>query len=82
MAEWNHNVCERCWFTDDALQTNEDGTFRRPTQVRENQGICCLCGVPTVSGIYIRRQAEECLCRGDHEHPEKWSPILDVAVEP
>lgn len=76
MPEWNHNLCERCWFTgpEGAL---EDGRFRMPVRTKtEHTDICCRCGVPTVTGIFVRAPETELLCRGDHQHPEKWSPLI------
>lgn len=84
MAEWTHNVCERCWFTTHELSHHPDGGFRMPSRVNRADSppdICCMCGTPTVSGIYIRRDENELLCQGDHEHPERWSPLVERPVE-
>jgi hypothetical protein len=80
MAEWTHNLCERCWFTNRKYSAHESGGFRQPTRVNDQNDICCLCGVPTVSGIYVRANQSEMLCKGDHEHPDKWSPLLGEPV--
>lgn len=45
---WTQPVCERCWFTEQP--------DRRPTQLTASDvERCCLCGLPTVAGIYVRR---------------------------
>lgn len=52
---WNQPLCERCWFTE---QPN-----RRPVQSvgdKEYVDQCCMCGWPTVAGIFIRRHPDEC----------------------
>lgn len=77
MSGWNHNLCERCWFTgpEGALT---DGRFREPVRAKDTTGVCCHCGTPTVSGIFVRRRPTDSnlLCQGDHEHPEVWSPYI------
>lgn len=78
MAEWTHNVCERDWFSTHELSHHESGGFRLPTQGAGMPSICCMCGTPTVSGIYIRMNENELLCKGDHEHPERWSPMVQL----
>lgn len=80
MANWTHNVCERCWFGS-PRGLLPDGRFRMPTQIRypdedRTGDICCVCGTPTVSGIYVREDAEELLCKGNHESPDQWSPFI------
>lgn len=82
MSEWTHNVCERCWFTTHDLSHHEGGGFRLPvTTVKDAcADVCCMCGgTPTISGIYIRRPPGEMLCKGQHEHPEVWSPLVERA---
>jgi hypothetical protein len=46
---WTQPSCEICW-----LERNPD---RRPTTLKEpfrETEICCFCGEPTRSGIYVR----------------------------
>jgi hypothetical protein len=71
VAEWTHNLCEHCWFDGPGY----DGTrFLKPAgQVKESDDVCCSCGCPTFTGIYIRQEESELLCKGDHDHPERWS---------
>lgn len=76
MAEWTHNFCERCWFSS-PFAAHESGGFRLPSRVKAETGdVCCSCGSPTVSGIYVRRDETTLLCKGDHEHPDRWSPFI------
>lgn len=85
MAEWTHNICERDWFADRKYSAHESGGFRMPSRILDpdggdHNGICCVCGVPTVSGIYIREDEKELTCKGDHENPDKWSPFLGMKL--
>ena len=54
---WNQPICERCWFMENPA--------RRPVQFTGGMGgeyvaRCCMCGDPTVAGIFIRRHPDEC----------------------
>lgn len=67
MAEWTHNICEKCWF--------EREPERFPVQVkREPNDLlvdnCCFCGTVKVTRIYVRHDPKDAalLCGG--EHPE------------
>lgn len=81
MGWGSHNLCERCWF-DSPEGGLADGRFRQPTKVLDGGDVCCACGTPTISGIYVRRQAETLLCNGNHTHPEVWSPKIARRVGP
>jgi len=85
MSEWTHNICERDWFMSPRFSAHESGGFRMPHQIRDPDGqamngICCMCGVPTVSGIFVRADEKSMRCQGDHEHPDMWSPFLGKSV--
>lgn len=82
MTEWTHNICESCFFRSEE-GAHPDGGFRLPVRMTEPPpGVCCGCGSPTVSGIYVRKRETELLCRGNHLHPEEWSPLIRDAANP
>jgi hypothetical protein len=80
MTEWTHNICERDWYIG-SHGVLENGVFREPTRAKDTAGVCCVCGAPTVSGIFIRADEKYLRCRGDHDHPERWSPIIGGVSE-
>jgi hypothetical protein len=48
-SDWNHNICNECW--------NKLHPGVQPHRVKLRKGIallCCWCGFPTQSGIYVR----------------------------
>ena len=48
---WTQPVCEKCW--------EKEYGERVPTKLLSPEVECCaLCGVPTSSGIYIRRDPQ------------------------
>ncbi len=52
-SQWNQPICEACWFAEQPE--------RRPTQIMGPEvEQCCMCGWPTVAGIFIRRHPAEC----------------------
>lgn len=77
MAEWNHRICERCYFDgapgasnlDTPLGVMPDGvTYRNPVRIIDGETlVCCFCGLLTVAGIRVRRHENAVLCLGDHE---------------
>ena len=70
-----HNICERDWFVG-PHGVLPDGAFRKPVRVKDKSDVCCYCGTPTVSGIYVRDDDAHTLCGGEHERPELWSPVI------
>lgn len=60
MSKWNHSVCEACWF-----DANPD---RIPVRVPDSdRRLCCLCGKPTISGIYVRHDPAKLNCHHDED---------------
>lgn len=60
MAEWTHSICEVCWL---ALNPQ-----REPIRMKDAQSeTCCKCGKEHATGIYMRANPEEMLCKGIHE---------------
>jgi hypothetical protein len=53
-VNWNQPICERCWFTE-----HPDRMPLQYVGVREYCEQCCMCGHPTVAGIYIRRHPND-----------------------
>lgn len=56
MAQWTHNVCQSCY----------QGLYpgRQPVTMRVPQAeVCCFCGQPTTSGIYVRYNPAELSCK-------------------
>jgi len=48
-SDWTHNICWGCW--------RKRNPGQRPVQVKLLDSmalICCWCGIPTQSGIYVR----------------------------
>lgn len=49
-------ICERCWINDNTTIEPDGVTIRRPALIGHPEiERCCLCGEPTVVGIYTRR---------------------------
>lgn len=47
MAQWTHPICTICW--------SDRNPGRDPVRVKDAViEVCCYCGLPTASGIYIR----------------------------
>lgn len=90
MAEWNHRICERCWF-DSAKSEHPSmpGAFRMPVRVKDwgpeddedkvQPGLCCYCGGLTITGIFTRQNQDEVLCQGRHEESQ-WHEWARVAL--
>ena len=61
MSSWTHAICSDCW------DKREPG---RPAPRLGEPGpaeICCFCGLPTASGIYVRDDPATVKCAGQHE---------------
>lgn len=63
MSEWTHSICELCW--------NQRTANRQPMKVREEfrdeeAEVCCFCGRQHGSGIYVRDDPRDLLCKGNH----------------
>ena len=60
---WNHSICETCWNARnperEAIKLREEFRDERPDT-------CCFCGKLHGSGIYIRHEPAELLCKGNH----------------
>lgn len=61
MSKFTHSICEDCWN-----KKNPD----RPV-VKIQVGVfsgerCCYCGNIHNSGIFVRDNPSNCLCKGDH----------------
>jgi hypothetical protein len=53
MSNWTHAICAPCW--------NKERPDR-PTPLGNEIGdleVCCFCGEPTKSGIYVRKDPKE-----------------------
>ena len=47
MSQWNHPMCDWCWYRDYGE--------RVPVRLKEpDKEVCCWCGRRTSSGIYVR----------------------------
>lgn len=56
-ALWTHAMCIRCW-------RHQNGQ-RVPTRVKDpDREICCFCGGPALSGIYIHSDPMNTMCQG------------------
>jgi len=63
-SRWTHNICEICWYS----MTMNPG--RVPVRTKPNArhiDTCCFCGHLNADGIYVRRDPEETLCKGEHK---------------
>lgn len=52
-----HNLCEHCWW--------KLNPARRPIRVKQDvelPDVCCSCGCPTITGIFVRGEATEYKC--------------------
>ena len=78
MSDWNHTICETCWFQREPE--------RFPVQVRREDADlvcdhCCFCGSVKVTRIYVRQDptSSALLCGGSHPEDEDdfEGPIFD-----
>ena len=61
MTEWTHSLCESCW-------RRLWGDERDPVRVRAAPfEVCCTCGGMHRSGIYVRGNPDDYLCKGVHK---------------
>jgi hypothetical protein len=60
MSRWTHSICVECWIARNP--------GRKPVRVitEEKPQPCCFCGDSHVSGIYVRHDPEELICKGEH----------------
>ena len=59
-VNWFHPICDDCY--------TERVPGRRPFRVQEFiTDTCCFCDSPSVSGIYVREDPTDLLCKGVHE---------------
>lgn len=70
MANWTHQICERCWFNGPGR--TDPNTVRLPVQViggNEPDGIgtCHFCLEPCVSTIFTRHDPKTLECSMLHE---------------
>jgi hypothetical protein len=49
---WTHGICDDCWL---AFYFHNASPARSTEPEREQ---CCMCGMPTTSGIYIREDPQ------------------------
>ncbi len=60
MSNWTHIICDDCWikkFPD-----------REPVRLKTVEAlICCFCGNPTISSIYVRHDPKELKCDERHD---------------
>lgn len=67
MSKWNHHVCFDCW---NKLCEERGQPGREPVRVRDDENVCCSCGIRSISGIYVRGKSEDFACKGEGEaHP-------------
>lgn len=49
--------------------------YRTPVQVKDTEiGVCCFCGLLTVTGIFVRRDPEAVMCHGEHVD-QNWARV-------
>lgn len=59
MSKWNHSICEDCW-----KKKNPD---REPSRLVDAvTEVCCYCMNFHKSGILVRDNPDNLLCKGDH----------------
>ncbi len=67
--------CEACWFSQQTITTDEGPAYRWPSRIKTEMTkltLCVDCGLPTVSGIFVRRQVEEDdMARGSKDFEDK-----------
>ncbi len=61
MANWTHQICERCWF--DGPGRGLFGSVRVPVQViggngEVGVGTCHFCLLPCVTAIFVRHKPQ------------------------
>jgi ribosome-binding protein aMBF1 (putative translation factor) len=62
MSKWEHAICEVCWRARQGA--------REPVRVvKASIETCCYCGEATRSGIYVRADPAEVVCKGIHPQP-------------
>ncbi len=60
MSEWTHIICDDCWDARHPINPS-----RRLDS--GDEGVCCFCGKQTYSGIYVREDPKNLMCKGQHE---------------
>jgi len=67
MSQWNHAMCDPCW-------EKKQGP-RKPVRLTLEMKplLCCFCGEPTQSGIFVRANPKTVKCRGKGKYHEEWS---------
>lgn len=59
MSKWTHSICDDCWH-------KKEPEIEPSRLVDVIGNICCFCGLLTTSGIYVREDPTELLCKGVH----------------
>lgn len=55
MSDWTHSICNTCW--------DERNPGRQAFRLREpDEEVCCFCGMPHASGIYMRYDPAKLSC--------------------
>jgi hypothetical protein len=61
VSTWRHPCCELCWIAREGVWSEIEPGVRALTSVRRPHRLidapieeCCVCGGPTISGIYVR----------------------------
>jgi hypothetical protein len=69
MSNWNHRLCDPCWTglnTQLVVGDEEEAdsiTYRPPVRnLADPGGVCCRCGDPTTSGIFVRAEPTRYRC--------------------
>ncbi len=57
MSSWTHAICDDCW---DAKRPERPS----PRDGKGEPTMCCFCGAPTASGIYVREDPKKTKCAG------------------
>ena len=60
MSRWTHSLCPSCW---ERLKGNRPPV----TAVDKQYQNCCLCGGQHKSGIFVRGNPTEYICKGEHK---------------
>jgi hypothetical protein len=65
MSQWTHPLCEACWISENTYEEVDNPgvtQVRMPVRLIATEcalETCCMCGFPTIMGIYVRRDPAE-----------------------
>lgn len=63
MSKFEHSICDTCWNK----KNPERIAHKLHEKIRERE-VCCYCGAPHNSGIFVREDPQSVQCVGRHSN--------------